>query len=725
MAEPRAHEVIPQAIVKEVPIEGLPTIQAANLAKEVRKGIDKGNFREGLQRITEVQEVRYEEFAKKTTTFGTEINDNPQSLDYGKVRRTQEEEGLLLRIKNFEGLSKKFFEKGYDSLDNGEKAMIRAKILEQARRLPQLAPQIARLEAAGQGDVFAERYIKDPAFSAELKNKVNELLEQPFDNDVLVKFEEFMEAKNAADIARAEMEELQTKLDLAQSKVNSFKRNQMGSPETGASNAQRIDELKSGNEERRQQILDLEQQLIAAESDVQAYQTRQQAAFNMFPGTMNAQQKTGLENSFAQADRERAALQQRVSNLTQQLGDLKPQYPEATDEEPDPEPLPFNKQPADYQDAHRDLSRKLRAANEALSLAEEKYNGLQLQRQEAAETMGTIQGAEGAFGNVNGITEQLSEARARAVEIRQNLARFKGEEQELRTLEAEETQAQEAVSSLERQKREILERQQKTDMQLQRNQREYLAAKEARLMDEKTFTERLDSSWGRASNEIIAQQMEQANRIFGEELEAAREVSKSEHERVFLTTLQSTYLGPERTRTKGFGPFKRSESYRPLDKVSVLRDYSLLLRQGDVPLVRSIFERTINPDTGENFNNDEIDDIFEKNPDLIKKARPEAVKQLLARKALLGGMTHEDIYIISTSEWGKDMIQRGLDQNVEFRRTVEQVMGADALSRHGFADRFKQEMAKHPFWWSILLGIPAAIRARDMMPGDEELTRQG
>lgn len=687
MSDPKAHEVVPQAIVSEIPIEGLPTIQAANLAKEVRKGIAKGNFREGLAKITEVQEVRYEEFPKKTTTFGIEINDNPQSLDYGKVKRTQEEEALLLKMKQFEGLSKKFFERGYDGLESGEKTMIRAKILEQARRLPQLAPQIARLEAAGQGDAFAERYIKDPAFSAELKNKINELLEQPFDNNVIEKFEQFMEAKNDKNLVDQEMRVLEAQLANAQSTLNSFKRTLDGSAETNAANARRMDELRNDPNNnpalRIQKIASLEQQLIEAEVTAKGAETDMQTAMKY---TFN---NNPLEDS------EYKAAKRRVPELQRILLEAQTTEGGTTSTK--------NK----VEDVLRLYPGQISELKDLIETTERKAREM---------TEGT-----GTFTELN---TTLKDARADTARIRQEIATLKGQEDELKALENEERISQERVKSLEAEKREILERQQLKESASQRAQREYDAAKEAHLLDEKTFTEKMGASWGRASNEIISQQMEQAFRIFGEELEGAREVSKSEHERVFLTTIQNTYLGPEKTRHKGFGPFRRTETYRPLDKSAVLRDYSLLLRQGDVPFVRSLFSRTTNPDTNQCFTDDEINDIFEKNPDLIKKARPEAVKQLLARKVLLGGMTHEDIYIVSTSEWGKDMIQQGLDQNVEFRRAVEQVMGAEALSRHGFADRFKQEMAKHPFWWSLLLGIPAGMKAFSTPPEGEELNRQ-
>jgi len=682
MSDPKAHEVIPQAIVSEVPIEGLPTIQAANLAKEVRKGIEKGNFREGLAKITEVQEVRYEEFPKKTTTFGIEINDNPQSLDYGKIKRTQEEEALLLRMKQFEGLSKKFFERGYDGLEVGEKTMIRAKILEQARRLPQLAPQIERLIAAGQGDAFAERYIKDPAFAAELKNKVNELLEQPFDNDVLIKFEEFMEAKNAADISKEELDEAEAKIATLKARLNSFARTAQGTYAPGATNAELIDQLRLKKPQNLAEIPDYERRVSDAEAKLRKYDSERELSLK------NPQSYMG-----------EVTLQSINQRLTQIAEEIKTM---------DEAPLVRGggaEASGEYKNKQTLLQEQKRLEGQRLALGT------------AALPARALVGEGSVDNDIENTTNALNDAR-------RELSQRRAEIEQLTQLEAEEERLESTVSSLQEGRRKLLENYQRAESQKQRSQREYLSAKEARLLDEKTFTEKMDASWGRASNEIISQQMEQAFRIFGEELEGARELSKSEHERAFLTTIQNTYLGPERTRRKGFGPFKRTETYRPLDKSAVLRDYSLLLRQGDVPFVRSLFLRSINPDTNEQFNNDEIDDIFEKNPDLIKKARPEAVKQLLARKVLLGGMTHEDIYIVSTSEWGKDMIQQGLDQNVEFRRAVEQVMGAEALSRHGFADRFKQEMAKHPFWWSLLLGIPAGMKAFSTPPEGEELNRQ-
>lgn len=710
MSDPRAFEVVPQAIVKEIPVDPSLTIQSQNLRKEVVKSIDKGNWRKGLDQVRETQEVKYEGFAKQTSTFGVEIEDNPRSPDYGKVRRTHEEDDYIQRVQQFQELATRFFDKGYDQLATGEKAELRRHVLTQARRVPLLAPQIDRLVAAGQGDNFAERYIKDPSFTAELKNIINNTLDENFDNDVLEKYEDFIEARNGDELLDAELKALQAKLDLANSKLKGFARNATGSPDMGANNAQRIDELKAGADGRRQQILDLDEQLIAATSDVEKYQTRQSTALTGGAGINPAlfmkedpglkPLKTNRGTLEANAITYRSVMDREAKKNADGTLDI-----EATDAQ----------QNETWKNAKR-----------ALTKAEADIETTRLKIQEIQEEQQLTQGGMMQFqgGNLETIGGELERARARAVEVRQNLARFKGEETELKALEAEEVQIQDSVSNLERDKREIVGRKQTEELKKHRAQREYDAAKEKRLLDEKVYTEKIESSWGRASNEIIAQQLEQANQVFNEELEDMKKASADAHERALYVTMQNTWLGPERRRTKGFPGHKRVDVYRPLDKASILQDYATLLREGDVQLTRCLLERTINPDTNLPFTKDEIDDVFEKNPDLPKKAQPEAVKQLLARKISVGGMTHEDAYIVATSPWGKDMIQNAIDQNTHFRSEISRLMGADALLSHGFKEKFGQEMAKHPFWWSILLGIPAGIKAMQMDPTLENLNNQ-
>lgn len=686
MSEPKAYEVVPQVIVKENAPEGTP--QAKTLQKEMEKNLSKREWIRAGELARDVSEVNYEGFARRTSSFGVELDNK------GRVKRTAEgddsEVKLAERIGKVEALTRKFFEVGYDQLEDAEKINIRESILNQARRIPLLEKRVQQAIDEGKGQQFAERLIKDPTFSGELKNFINGQLEGDFSNLVIEKWEELAEAKDEEELTRQELEVLEAQVNQDQSRLNSFKRNPDGTAEENATSAKRLDELRSNPvdpndnpEGRRTKIATLDQELIVTQQLVKDLESDQSTSieFSMKaqtidPELLREQNKLiALKNDFD--------AQEKIIN----------------------DPL---------------IQNKTQAINKKAAL-----EGQITTQQAIVDQKKALQAAMPGMEGFQQISEQLKEARTKVTEIQGQLATLKGKDAELQALEQEEIDARERVKNLEAEKRNVLERHQGKTRERQKAEREYNAAKEVRLSEEKNLTVRLENAWGAAANAIVSRKIEEGTAAYGEELEGLRKQSASAHEDAAMVTLMNTWLGPERTRKMGGLPgFRKKETVRPMDKNKILADYKTLLTEGDHALVRSIFLRTENPDTGTNFTNDEIDDIYDKNPSLIDKVKPEAVKQLLARKAMVGGFTPEDTYTLTSTEWGKNAVQQAFDQNAEFRQKIRDVFGEGALQRHGFWQRFGQEMAKHPFWWTLLLGIPALFGTIGTEPERDSLDRQ-
>ena len=182
--------------------------------------------------------------------------------------------------------------------------------------------------------------------------------------------------------------------------------------------------------------------------------------------------------------------------------------------------------------------------------------------------------------------------------------------------------------------------------------------------------------------------------------------------------LKDRWLGPERRRR--FLGLGEGTPYRPINKQKVNEDFSSLLDKGPEEIFKKMLDGRTNPTTGALYTPAEIDALIQ-NKDFVNRMQPEMIKQLIGRKILTGGVSREDIHIITNVQWGKDMISGAMEKNEEFKKNVESVIGAGAISRAGFFERFAQEARKNP-WWLLLLIFGAGVlglKAAQMTTGQE------
>ncbi len=287
-------------------------------------------------------------------------------------------------------------------------------------------------------------------------------------------------------------------------------------------------------------------------------------------------------------------------------------------------------------------------------------------------------------------------------------------------LEAEEAKLEADKKDIDTEKRERTSEMNKTQLELQKKQRLLEDLKSVRASQEQDLVDGTENIFAEAAGKLIEEQVESATQAYDTELTSLKEQATDQNEQAMCDALRERWLGPERIR-RGFLGIGQEKSYRPIDRNQVNNDTDVLLREGPPAGMRRLLMTRINPSTGANYTAVEADAVIA-NKDFSSKMQPEYVKQLLARRMLVGKMNPEDVHIIVNAPWGQDMINQAIAKNQEFRSTVQTVMGAGSFEKHGFAERFSREIERHPWWLALLLGIPIALGAVGASAAEVERT---
>lgn len=283
--------------------------------------------------------------------------------------------------------------------------------------------------------------------------------------------------------------------------------------------------------------------------------------------------------------------------------------------------------------------------------------------------------------------------------------------QRLPNLEEEEKNLEEKKKNLSSEQRERKTEMNRIELELQKRQRLLAEAKSVRESQEQDLVDGMKNIFSEATGQIVDAQVQTALGEYTTELENLKQQTADQNEKAMYDALREKWLGAER-RSKGFLRLGREKVYRPIDRTKVNEDFSLFIKEDGGPdaVMKQLLKTRTNSATGTNYTDTEADAILA-NKDYTAKMQPEVVKQLLARRMLVGKMNPDDVHIIVNAPWGKDMINQAIESNEMFRDEVAKVMGADALEKHGFTEKFAQEFKKHPLWLALLLGIPIGIGA--------------
>lgn len=290
--------------------------------------------------------------------------------------------------------------------------------------------------------------------------------------------------------------------------------------------------------------------------------------------------------------------------------------------------------------------------------------------------------------------------------------------QKLQALEQDEQRLEQRKADLAKEQRDRELERDTSALEVRKKQRELDDMKRVRVSQETDLVSGYKNLIREAAAKTFQFQLQAEAESANTELDELKQKTADQNEKAMYDALRERWLGPVRERG-----WIRIHKYRPIDSDKVDKDFRLLMGNGPEALMREILKNRINPETHAVYTQSQVDALINKK-DYVEKLQSEVVKHLLSRRILTGGMTQEDIYQISTAQWGEGMVTEALSKNEKFRKEVEGVMGADALSRHGFHSRFWQEMKRRPGWLLLLLiGGPLAwgIGAARMTPMVEDI----
>lgn len=300
------------------------------------------------------------------------------------------------------------------------------------------------------------------------------------------------------------------------------------------------------------------------------------------------------------------------------------------------------------------------------------------------------------------ILVERTAARTELDRIKNEINTREADLQKLQTLEQDEQRLDQRKAELVKEQRDRELERDTFDLDVKKKQRDLDDMKRVRESQETDLVNGYKNVIREAAGKTFGSQLQAESERANTELEELKQQTQDQDEKAMYDALQQRWLGPVRTRG-----FIRQHRYRPINSQQVDADFNTLMDQGPEEVMRNILTGRANPATGAAYTPVEIRALMSKK-EYVEKMQPEMLKHLLARRIMTGGMSQEDIYQISTAQWGQGMITEALSKNEQFRKEVEGVMGADALSRHGFFGRFGQEMRRHPWWILLLLGAPVA-----------------
>ncbi len=309
------------------------------------------------------------------------------------------------------------------------------------------------------------------------------------------------------------------------------------------------------------------------------------------------------------------------------------------------------------------------------------------------------------------ISKELTDASTLVSDTEEQIVNRQAQLGKIDILEKEEKQLEDQKQNLDKERRERQAEMNKIELELKRRQRLFMDAKALRASREEDIAKGLESVFAGATNELLDKEMQEYLTATNAELDAKKLKATDDNEKAIYDALQHEFLGPERIRRKGLLGFRTIEKYRPISKAKVDAYYGAIMANGpEEPMKRLLISR-INPATGRVYTDPEATAILANKSEgsLYSKMQPEVVKQILARKMIVGGISPEDIHIVVNSRWGAGMIDQAKESNEAFRSAVIADMGPNALSSPEFTSKLAERIKKHPWWLFLILGIPFLV----------------
>ncbi len=673
IAQPQ--ELVGHAVAgKEIPKSDVVDLKTA-LLREVRKKTKKGFYQESLDDLQAEAPLETGKLRQVVNNIGTRVDPDTGELKPDATIEASSgtsEQNLVNDLKNEVALIQKLADEGYRSLDSGEQQKVRESI---ERRIKSNAAIAKDFAEQSDPKAFIENLINSPAFIPKFKDIVNEnAREGDLDTSFLQAYQKYMEKKADFDAAEKKVEVINTRAERVRRELARFD----GTPNAEGDKFQRLRDLEDKALTSTERIPDLQRAIDRDRGELDRLISIRDRGIQI-PGTDAALRR----------DEELWNVKKRA------LDDLETQK---TTLEAASKPVP------------NDLLVKISRAAEDELKARRTYDDTAM-RQPA--------GTESAERNIIALRDALSAKERELAELRSAQDGALALRTEYNRLKNEEEDALKDLATSMGEKGKI-------DSQMQALYQEYQRAVNLRKGQQVAFAEKLKSCYGEAAHRVLVDEMIFANNQAKTLHDDYEKKSFTEAEKGLNNYLAGArWHQGQRTEYRGLPGFRRKVTYNPIRRSEINKDWKTLMTDGSEKLVKDMLLGVDNPFSNppKKYTLEDLDDLFD-DEEAMKRMQDMAVKQLILKRMQNGGMTAEDIDILTQRELGTGIVE-AIKQRDAVRQAVEDMDSEGVLERHGFKARFAQVARQNPWMIFNIFRFPEAIaKARYMRPVDETLHSQ-
>lgn len=338
------------------------------------------------------------------------------------------------------------------------------------------------------------------------------------------------------------------------------------------------------------------------------------------------------------------------------------------------------------------------AANFQQQVEDKTFRLAQLQQEREQALRPVVRGATVAIRPLADIDTEIGIVRGELQTANQGLNARTADINKLPLLEQEQADLENKRLDLAREESEKSIAKGKVDSEFARAQRDYQDALILRQRQEQDIVDSLNGVFSEAARGLVDKQIEALGQQFEASLSKIKTEGLSADQKALLDQLHERWMRVLPNRRFG----GRSQPRRVLNQAQINTDFNTLMTSGDEAFIRSVLLTTENPNTpGTNYTPDQITELF-KNKEFMETARPDALEKLVAHKAIIGGVEPADVYAITTSRWGENLITNALKTNDAFRGQLEGMYGKDAIDQPGFTEKLRREAQNNPNLLTII-----------------------
>lgn len=296
----------------------------------------------------------------------------------------------------------------------------------------------------------------------------------------------------------------------------------------------------------------------------------------------------------------------------------------------------------------------------------------------------------------------ITQAEGELVNIQNEVAKLNGDIAKIAAFEEEEKVLERSKKDIGIEMREAKLELGKKELDLAKVQREYDDALSLRESQEMDIVNGLEGVFANAAIEVLNKRVEEAYHQFDTSLKELRDKATTSAEKAIIDAIEIRHKRVITVRR-----FGRTEQQAVIDKAKNFRDFNLLMKDGSEAYMKALISGAKNPETNVLYTPDEVEKLME-NKELMEKMQPEAIKELIAKRLMIGKISEGDAYFITTSKWGEEMLDKAITTNQNFRDTINRLGGEGVIDNPGFMKRFGREVGAASLLSLILAGVVSA-----------------